>query len=468
MAKVLPTYVNFTDRLAKIEGQLNHSHAFTREAAAVELAGIIEDMETKMKLKAKTWGKSYVSVFGATGNIANFNADVSKVSGKSIKQKIQSVSGIPWETQRILYKGEELSNTALLNTVVAAGRSVRLSLHIINNNNAVSKGAVGQQSKLPPAKTANEITDASKVLLEKQQLPADEQEQVLTLDSETEQDPAIKKRHTKSKHHHHGSRKTHKLENAENAAKKLATKELVDTNFEDDSALKASDDSDNDAGQNDDDADSWDFWGSTVDHLVGNAAPTQAQQDASYQATAKAVLENKETAQVEKEEPKLPEATTTFPPQHTRLIARTVYVKDAEGKWVVEKTDAGAGTSHFDDPPDLGIPVEQRLQETSDEDQAMNEGSSSAVASTHALVQEDSDPRRHLTIAEERQRMKHALSEEMRWKLRMKEEDARERKRLKEKLIAMPAAHSAKALTTTMAPARKAVVGSLADIASHA
>jgi len=418
----LPLYPDYTERLALIEQQLNDSRVYTRESAATALAGVIADMEDDLKIKPRTYGKAFVSISGAEGKVTGFNADVGKVTGKLVKKRIENSTGIPWTAQRILFQGKELADNALLNTVVGAGRGIRLSLHVRDNvvNHPVVKDTMSQKAKLPAAAAQSSPSDVTQVLLETKHSSPDEIGTV---------------KHHK-RHHRHSAAESDKLDNLGNAARKIATKELINTNFAgdkslespeelvstnfaDDKSLESRDEVDSDDGQDADTKNNaeWDFWGSMG---MGSAeTPTKDQKEAAYQATAQAVVDQTEKSKIVKQAPKVPEATTTEPPQHTRLLARTVYVKDSKGNWVVEQADTGKGNSHFGDAPDYGIPVEDRVQE--------DEFPDSKEATANALAQDVWTPREfpkgHLTMAEERKRMKHALSEEMKWKLSVRKAD---------------------------------------------
>jgi hypothetical protein len=205
----LPLYPDYTERLALIEQQLNDSHVYTRESAATALVGVIADMEDDLKIKPKTWGKAFVSVSGAEGKVAGFNADVGKVTAKLVKKRIENNTGIPWTAQRILFKGAELADNALLNTVVGAGRSIRLSLHVRDNvvNHPVVKDTMN--SKLPTAAAQSSPSETSKVLLETKQSSPDEFGTV---------------KHHKRRHHRHSAGESDKLDSLGNLARKMATK----------------------------------------------------------------------------------------------------------------------------------------------------------------------------------------------------------------------------------------------------
>jgi len=287
-------------------------------------------------------------------------------------------------------------------------------------NHPVVKDTMSQKAKLPAAAAQSSPSDVSKVLLETKHSSPDEFGTV---------------KHHK-RHHRHSAAESDKLENLGNLARKMATKELINTNFAgdkslespkelvstnfaDDKSLESRDEVDSDDGQDADTENNaeWDFWGSVG--MGGGEEPTKDQKEAAYQATAQAVVDQTEKNKIVKQAPKVPEATTTEPPQHTRLLARTVYVKDSKGNWVVEQADSGKGNSHFGDAPDYGIPVEDRMQE--------DEFPDSKEATANALAQDFWTPREfpkgHLTMAEERKRMKHAKSEEMKWKLSVRKAD---------------------------------------------
>jgi len=148
----------------------------------------------------------------------------------------------------------------------------------------------------------------------------------------------------------------------------------------------------------------------------------------------RAAAAKKKAAQDEKREPVAPQE------DHHHVTRQILYVRNDDGSWHVQKELIATKDHPILNPQPLalvvdeGIPIQERMAEDSDEDHDEGSDSDSAKDASSNLMQMDG-PHLHQRFdkAAFLKEQKHALSEEMKWRLKEKARQEKEQKELNAK-----------------------------------
>lgn len=457
---------NYTDQLAEAKQKLSSSKRIDQEDGVRSLEMMLTDFQDNLKIKPPTTGKAMVSVAGATGHVTSFNADISKVTALAVKRRIENVTGIPWEAQRLFIKGQELEDTSTLNKHVGGGRGVWIDMQTKGWD--VTKNALIKRGKLPQPTAApqNRITAASleqskvkpstKTAVKAAAKAATKPTAKVTAPAKAMTKVAVKPKKVVSKTAVKRAAKAASKRMAKHTAKKEAAslaqakqpeevRQLASDVAGDEALNGASDELDNsdealNAAAQEGDQEGFNGMFDDVDtkakaHEMEQLSDTKTQEKL-YAEEASHILEDRQkNAELRAKREKDAKEAALRPkaeeePKSKAIVTRqVVYVRGDDGAWHVEKEEIATpghpitNKEAFDTGMDEGIPVQDRISELQD---STDDGSDdqkelrSEDSDSDALLQADKDGKRPSHLHFDRKAFmkftKHALSEEMKWR----------------------------------------------------
>jgi len=388
-------YPEHGTHLEHIKNKLKSSKRTDREEATQRLEHMLIEMQDTLKVKPELTGKAMISVRGADGYLCSFNANIGRVNGRMVKNRIENATGIPWESQKLKINGEDIKDTELLNEHIGAGRSGWID--VLTKGWEVTRQALIKRGKI--------------------------------------QLPTVHRKHDPNEKPFDPTKKQPaKMEKA--LPKPVA---VIDKSERDIEAEHPDDGTDPNMDSPD-----------QPQVNIFEPAKVMVQENTALVADSKKLAENVdkdkaailETMANKQEQQKL-EKKATAPEHHAVVTRRVVYTKDDDGKWHAEKVHPHKAQKQAD--VDEGIPAEDRISEVTDEDVALLEmeaqpkqrvrhaGFSMSAADSRAKTKTDD---KHDGSLEARQSLddfkkneKHALSELQKWQNAQKKiEEAREKK----------------------------------------